>query len=228
MASKGPNTAPEEALMKARTELTYNYQLWAYDARIEKRVKNQVIRLNSKTAKGRWDAVQDAYTASNGTHVVCTEEELKFDMDDENLLTAVVVGMRPSCSPAKDKGNAELLGPSEKVESVQSLKINKTIDHEANALRVVCLRFGQNAVFYALTNRDKDTGLCEAVIISAKEVFFFPEFRNDTIKDLHTRKHTWGEKVRAMMMGKTASKQKPGDKISVSLERNLSTNLASF
>jgi hypothetical protein len=217
MASKGPNTAPEEALMKARTELTYNYQLWAYDARIEKRVKNQVIRLNSKTAKGRWDAVQDACTASNGTHVVCTEEELKFDMDDENLLTAVVVGMRPSCSPAKDKGNAELLGPSEKVESVQSLKINKTIDHEANALRVVCVGLGH-----------KDTGLCEAVIISAKEVFFFPEFRNDTIKDLHTRKHTWGEKVRAMMMGKTASKQKPGDKISVSLERNLSTNLASF
>jgi hypothetical protein len=109
-----------------------------------------------------------------------------------------------------------------KGESVQSLKINKTIDYEANALRVVCPRFGKDAVFYALTNRDKDTHLCDAVIISAKEVFFFPEFRNDTVKDYHTRRKTWGDKVRAMMTGNTASK------IPVSLERNLSTNLVSF
>jgi hypothetical protein len=181
-----------------------------------------VIRLNSKTAKGRWDAVRDAYTAPNGTHVVCTAEELNFDMDDETLLTGVVVGMRPSCSPFDGHGNAGLLGILKKGESVQSLKINKTIDYEANALRVVCPRFGKDAVFYALTNRDKDTHLCDAVIISAKEVFFFPEFRNDTVKDYHTRRKTWGDKVRAMMTGNTASK------IPVSLERNLSTNLASF
>jgi hypothetical protein len=75
----------------------FSYKMWGYEARIDNRVENQVIRLNSLIAGGiRFEQVQKAHTVPNGTPFVFTEEELNFDMDDESLLTGVVVGMRPS------------------------------------------------------------------------------------------------------------------------------------
>jgi hypothetical protein len=209
----------------------FSYKVWGYDARIDNRVENQVIRLNSVIASDRYQAVQEAHNAAtNGTHGVSTEEELDFDMGDKSLLTGVVVGMRPSCSPVRalGYGNAELLRICQKKASVRTLKRDRILKHDPAALWVVCLRFGKDAVFYALTKRDEDTSLCDAVLISAEQVFFFPEFRNDTEKDTHTRKKTWGEKIRAMMMGRIASEGEVDDKIPVLLERNLSTSLASF
>lgn len=216
--------------MKSHIKHAFNYYLWGYDARIDKQIENQVIRVNRLLAKSRYEAVRQAYTTTNGTHVVSNEEELKFNMDDETLLTAVAVGMRPSCSPADGEGDANLLIISERTKSVQSLtfKKNKILEHDPTALRVVCPRFQKRVVLYALTKRDNSTNLCDAFVIAADEVFFFPEFRNDTDKDVHTRKKTWNEKIRAMMIGETASKRKFDDKIPVLLERNLSANLASF
>lgn len=229
MTSAGSSTASEQ-LMKPHTRHAFNYSLWGYDASIDARVVNQVVRLNKLIAvQTRHAIVQKAYTVTNGSHVVSTKEELDFDMDDKSLLTAVVVGMRPSCSPVKTYGDAELVKTLKKGGSVQSSKGDKILKHEPTALRVVCPRFQKKAVLYALTARDEDTKLCDAVVISWEEVFFFPEFRNDTDTNYHTRRHTWGEKVRAAMMFKPVSiEPKEVDKIAVLLERNLSDNLASF
>jgi hypothetical protein len=93
--------------MKPHARHAFNYSLWGYDARIDKRVKGQVIKLNRIVAtRDRDELVQEAHSATNGSPVRCTEEELKLDTDDESLLTAVVVGMRPSCSPKLGCGNA--------------------------------------------------------------------------------------------------------------------------
>jgi hypothetical protein len=230
MASEGSSATPEQP-MKPHTRHAFNYNLWGYDANTDEQVENQVIRLNRLTApRDRNELVQKAYTVANGSHVASTEEGLDFDMDDESLLTAVVVGMRPSCSPLKTYGDAKLLKISEKRASVRSLtfKKNAILKHDPTALRVVCPRFQKKAVLYALTSRNEDTKLCDAVVISAEEVFFFPEFRNDTATDVHVRKKTCGEKIRAKIVGKISSKREVGDKIPVKLERNISTNLASF
>ena len=101
--------------MKPHARHAFNYNLWGYDARIDKPVENQVIRLNRLVAaRDRSELVQKAYTVTNGSHVVSAEEELNFDMDDESLLTGVVFGMRPSCSPASGHGDAKLIKISEK------------------------------------------------------------------------------------------------------------------
>jgi hypothetical protein len=195
MASKGTATA----LVKLHTNHAFNYQLWGYDAETDERVENQVIRLNSIVAKNRYKAVQEASTADNGPPLVPTEEELRFDMDDETLLTAVIVGMRPSCSPIQGYGDARLLKISGKRASVQPLKRDEILEYDPTALRVVCLCFRKDAVYYALTSRDEDTNLCDAVIISGEEVFFFSEFRNDTDTSYHARKMSWTKKIRAML-----------------------------
>ena len=110
-----------------------------------------------------------------------------------------------------------------------TFKKNAILTYEPTALRAVCPRFQKKAVLYALTTRDEDTKLCDAVVISWEEVFFFSEFRNDTNTDCHIRKKTWSEKIRAAMIFKTVSiEPKEVDKIAVLLERNLSDNLASF
>jgi hypothetical protein len=229
MASAGSSTASEQ-LMKPHARHAFNYSLWGYDARIDKRVKGQVIKLNRIVAtRDRDELVQEAHSATNGSPVRCTEEELKLDTDDESLLTAVVVGMRPSCSPKLGCGNAELFKVSEKGRSVQSLKgKNEVLKYDPTALRVVSLHFREDAVFYALTKRNQRTKLYDAVMISGDEVFIFPEFRNDTLTIRHGRIQASGEKIRAMMIGNTASKREVGDKILVSLEVNLKIDLASF
>jgi hypothetical protein len=121
-----------------------------------------------------------------------------------------------------------LLNISQKGASVRTLKREKIRRYDPTALLVVCPCFKKNVVFYVLTDRDEVANLRDAVAISGKEVFFFSEFRNDTNSNHHGRKDMWVAKTRAMMMGKAASKQDVGDKIPVSLEGNLSTNLASF
>lgn len=207
------------------TRHTFSYQLHGYDAAIDNRIENQVIRLNSIIATKRYQEVQKAYTAANGPPVVCTEEELNLDMDDETLLTAVVVGVRPSYK--RIYGDKDLRKIFQKGKSVQSREPTEILKHDPTALLVVCPRFRDNAVFYALTKRNRDTNQCDAVAISSTEVFFFPEFRDDTQTTYHSREQTWPEKIRAKM-GKTVSKPEHVDKIYVLLEKNLSASLASF
>jgi hypothetical protein len=224
MASEGSDDAYEPAL---RTELTYNYQLWPYDAKIDGRVKNQIIRLKSHSHKGstanRHKAVQEAYTSASRPGIVPATNEL--DLKDESYTTAVVVGVRPCYSLTECNGPQHdekiLQEPQQKGHSVQDMKPVEALAHDPTALRVVCPRGdGKDAVYYALTSRDRTTKLCDGVQVFGKEVFFFPEFRNDKVRSKQGRMQAWGEKVRAML-GNV-------DKIPVSLERNLSTNLASF
>jgi hypothetical protein len=232
MASEGYNDALEQAL---RTELTYNYQLWPYDARIDGRLKNQIIRLKSHSHKvstaNREKAVQEAYTSANRPGIVPATNVL--DIKDKSYTTAVVVGVRPCYSLTECNGpqhdNKTLQEPRQKGHSVQDMKPVEALAHDPTALRVVCPRGdGKDAVYYALTSQDRTTKLCDAVQVFGKEVFFFPEFRNDKETSKQGRMQAWGEKVRAMLGNTVSIEPKEVGKIPVLLERNISTNLASF
>jgi len=75
-------------------------------------------------------------------------------------------------------------------------------------LRVVCPRFRTTATYYVLTHQDPVTKLCDGIMMDGPEVFFFSEFRDDSLTSYAERKARWGEHVRKSMEKKEGKKRK--------------------
>jgi hypothetical protein len=84
----------------------------------------------------------------------------------------------------------------EKGYSVNSADDIKLIKTDRHAMRVVCPRGKETAVYYALVSQDPTTKLCQGVMTTLDSVFFFPEFRDDDATSVQKRKDAWGAKVR--------------------------------
>ncbi|KAH0544485.1 hypothetical protein FGG08_001383 [Glutinoglossum americanum] len=68
------------------------------------------------------------------------------------------------------------------------------IPHSSQALRVVARCKGSNAKLYVLV--EPIDGLCKGYIRSADEVFYFAEFRDDTLTSIKDRRRKWKEIIR--------------------------------
>lgn len=64
---------------------------------------------------------------------------------------------------------------------------------------------GKRTSYYCLA--DEVDGLCSAYQVTTDEVFFFPEYRNDTIRDKQERRFNWSSKARDAHRCRTASRR---------------------
>lgn len=197
---------PENASRESLDDHVYNTSLWSYDHQIKNRVQNQVIRVGDLSKPmNRYARLQEDFNPRHIPSITPAPEELQVDPSIETLDQAIIVGIRPRCSPAVDKaankthGNASLLKIRQKGASVNSLTEAEALPYDPEAVRVVCPRFKETATFYALDRQNKSTKLCDGVLIDHKEVFFFKEFRNDDTTSLNERKMTWSVKIRAKL-----------------------------
>ena len=110
------------------------------------------------------------------------------DPSDESIDTAIVVGVQLSDPPPNTT--------AQKSASVNTLKTLKERAYDLTALRVVCPRLRNTATYYALVHQDPETNSCDGVMVDGAELFFFPEFRDDTLPSEAERKVKWSEKVR--------------------------------
>src|SRR5436190_23223016 len=65
---------------------------------------------------------------------------------------------------------------------------------DPHALRVVAPIGKENANYYALINQEN--GLCMGIHVEIDEVFFFAEYRDDTLTSIQERRSIWGKNVR--------------------------------
>lgn len=69
----------------------------------------------------------------------------------------------------------------------------EAVRYSGPVLKVIAINDDTVTKYYALINPEK--GLCEAVPIPMERVFFFAEFRNDSITSMEDRKSAWNAKV---------------------------------
>jgi hypothetical protein len=72
----------------------------------------------------------------------------------------------------------------------------------------VCPRFRTTATYYALTHQDSVTKLCDGVMVEGAEVFFYSEFRDDSLTSYAERKARWSGNVRGSMEKIESKKRK--------------------
>jgi hypothetical protein len=209
----------------------FTYTLYAYDPRISDREEAKAIRTNklmkTATTSERKEKVEAAHSEDNSerpTLVPYAEEDVP-DMNDEKIETAIIVGVHLSEEP-----NAVQVQKGGSIATLKSLVKSK---YDPTALRVVCPRFRNTATYYALTSQHPMTKLCDGVMIDRSEVYFFPEFRDDTATSEQKRKDTWGEKVRSSLSkteGKKRREQQVKDlnKFTANEKTTISAEIASF
>lgn len=75
--------------------------------------------------------------------------------------------------------------------SVETLKDIELVRDDPKALRVVVPIDIEGPIgYYVLISPDND-GVCETMGIKLEEVFFAPEFQNDTLTAVETRRKGW-------------------------------------
>jgi hypothetical protein len=172
-----------------------NISLTPYDDGTGDRTDMQVFAVESLKKVGtsvkRLAAIETADPNTLPSLLPLTEE-LEFDPEDKDITTVVWVGMLPSSADLKKKITM-INGKRCSVNSADKAKLVKT-DHQA--MRVVCPRGKDTAVYYALVSQHPVTKLCTGVMTVIDSVFFFPEFRDDDVNTITQRKDTWAAKIR--------------------------------
>lgn len=187
------------------SQYAYNHNLYAYVPNIDNREQRKVIKVGrlqkGNGAEQRKEILKNAFSSVvKLPDLEPTPEEEMVDLDDNKTKTAIVVGVRPFDQP--------LSVPAEKSASVNTLKQVKKQPFSLKTVRVVCPRFKDTAIYYALTDRDEESGLCNGVMIDGSEVFFFPEFRDDDLTSEDSRKAGWGKIVRESLSKTDQKKRK--------------------
>jgi hypothetical protein len=184
----------------------YNYHLYAYNPRLTDREQIKAIRINSlkkcATRTERKAKLETAHAEDNSerpTLEPSAEEDVR-EMSDENLDTAIIVGVHLS-DPSPST-------PAQQSASINSLKSLQERAYDPTALRAVCPRFRTTATYYALIHQDPVSKLCDGVMVEGSEVFFYPEFRDDNLTAYAERKAKWGENVRNSMEKTEGKKRK--------------------
>lgn len=223
----------------------YNWQLWGYDIGSQDRQPYAVIQCQHlmRNDKGRVDTICRAHDSPQRPSMTPLAEETDFDPENvqESILTAVVVGVLPSSGSIKgdeEKKHSQkdtLKQPSHapKNSSVEQLSDPETLHYDPKALRVVAPRGRSTASFYALTSQDPHTKLCEGIALNGEEVFFFREFRDDSLGAHADRKKLWSAKVREKLQKEHILKQRESraaalTNTTVSRERNFAAEVFSF
>lgn len=155
----------------------------AYEFKYHNRILNQMLVVREIATKTRSDhAFEKSLIRAPDVHP--TEAELSFKDD---LIIGLWVGIRFlvdydfGLPPAQDGSGADqYLG-------------GRTIEHDSDILRVIARTCGANTNYYCLANQKG--GLCTAYRISIKEIFFFDEYRDDTVTTTWRRKAAWSEIV---------------------------------
>lgn len=176
---------------KSTDDLAFNIQLVAYDHNLPDRSGQELLVVQKLThIPNIATFLQDKKVQVPG--IEPSKQELDIVDDDDDAFVGVWVGMRPS----------QALDYRSKTSSSQpkgaSVEVNDGfiyLEHDPNALRVIAPLRKRHANYYSLINQDQD-GLCNAVHTPMKEVFFFPEFRDDIATSWSLRRSTWAAKVR--------------------------------
>lgn len=116
--------------------------------------------------------------------------------------------------------------PTVKGQSVQSVAARgfEVIQTDPKALRVICPRGRLTASHYGLL--DQVGGLCSAYAVPREQVFYFPEFRDDTIATFPGRETAWSNKVKEVTNAKDEEPRTSNDtSLEVVPQRSLSNDM---
>ncbi|KAK5171129.1 uncharacterized protein LTR77_004273 [Saxophila tyrrhenica] len=201
MAPSNEAEASASANNESHAEYCFSLDLMAYDHGITERDPQQILRLgeltkDTKTSKD--ENLKAGHLNPFKPSVLPNADELDYSEGMPGVNSGIWIGMIPS-KEAKERSEVVQVGEGKaktRGSNVNDLVQVKLIATDANALRAIVKRGGSTAVYYALTQRDGITGLCNGTLAAIEDVFFFREFRNDSLKQAAERKMQWGALAR--------------------------------
>ena len=196
------------SLTKSSTQHAWNIHLTAYNMDFDLPGKDQFIRVGtlSRTKKPgeRSARVLEAYNSPTCPTLEPLDKEKEIDLEEHTV--ALWVGVRPRDAymeafeydgvKHKATGDEATTKVQQRSTSVKEIKEYKLLD--GGALRVVVPMGGTLCNYYVLTSQDPETGLCTGVQCDIDEVFFFPIYRDDTVRQSGVRKNDWPKKIMAV------------------------------
>lgn len=172
--------------MEFTQKLVFNVGIVAYEYKYAGRVQYQRLAFRGigKLAMANRD---DELRRRRVPDVVPSAAEVSTEAASR---VGLWIGMRPSTLHASDSPQ------SRGGESVNDYSGYRPILHDPKALRVIALigSAGMYTKYYCLA--DEKDGLCKAYHIPLQDVFFFSEYRDDTLRDKDRRKIGWSRRAR--------------------------------
>ncbi|KAI9773999.1 MAG: hypothetical protein M1839_001950 [Geoglossum umbratile] len=182
----------------------YNVGGIVYDHLIQDRKEFRVLRIRGTSSKPL--SQQNGITRPS---LIPTARELS---EDEELEATLWVGMMPGTAEsysvkslsdqrkrAKEEGSSGKKAGGQGTKRLKGSSIADARDFailpfDPTALRiVVSMRKESMAKFYALVNPEMD--LCYGFNVSMEHVFYFPEFRDDSLTATEERRGAWNRKI---------------------------------
>lgn len=197
----------QKPILPDRRCLCYNVGGIGYDHGIPDRQTHQQLGIRRLTGKQ-----YDGQGRGSSPSVRPSEEELA---ETSTLPTVLWVGMMPVEAPKyRTKANKSKATPanaalakSNRGKSIAEGTLT-ILDHDPKALRVgVSLKVEKSVAFYVLI--DQQDGLCETALIDLEEVFYFEEFRDDTLTAVEHRRKQWNALIRTHVHSSRDADAKP-------------------
>ncbi|CAN9200058.1 unnamed protein product [Alternaria alternata] len=156
----------------------------------------------------------------NPAHALTTSAEEAGALDHGKDMLGLWVGLKPVQAEAmraispKDTGLTR--DDKQALEELRRIKVPKSssVDTVArfkklpvwtrvDGMRRAVVRFNSlhssKLLFYELVNRDANTMLCEAYPIEGQDVFYFHEYRTDSMTSSHLRDKEWRKNIKAYL-----------------------------
>jgi len=184
--------------------LLYNMALDAYRVgdSLQGRQRKQLLVIQELKKGGSKAALEAVSSSASCPSLLPHEEELDIDPEMTQQLAIWVGLLLPGL-----RDNPTTVRTTQKGASVRSARNVKTYETQL-ALRVVAPTDKNNVNYYVLTKQDANTKLCIAHNVSMRDVFFFPEFRDDEAGSSAERKEQWPKLIQAALgMGEKDNKQ---------------------